>query len=151
VLVLDPRTRQNFGGLALGLDQSGDPVPVVTLDDYALPSLRLLKIDVEGMETDVLGGAVQTINKHRPILYVENDREANSAQLIRMIMDLRYQLFWHLPHIFDANNFNGVAENIFGGVVSINMFCVPAEMPTSITGLRRIADPGESWRLALPR
>ncbi|HWB48514.1 MAG TPA: FkbM family methyltransferase [Stellaceae bacterium] len=146
VPVLDPRVRQNFGGLGLSPGARGDSVPVVRLDDYQLPSLRLLKIDVEGMEPEVLGGAVRTIEQHRPILYVENDRDANSARLIRMITELRYRLYWHLPYIFDARNFNGVAENIFGGVVSINMLCVPAEMPASVIGLRPISDPGDSWR-----
>jgi FkbM family methyltransferase len=41
------------------------------VDFYEFARVDLLKIDVEGMEMDVLLGAEQTIKKHRPILYVE--------------------------------------------------------------------------------
>src|SRR5580704_3368922 len=53
VPVLDPRAQQNFGGLSLGKTSQGEPVSQVMLDRYPLPSLRLLKLDVEGMETEV--------------------------------------------------------------------------------------------------
>jgi FkbM family methyltransferase len=48
-------------------------VPVLTIDSLHLPKCDFLKIDVEGMEQDVLEGAVQSIALHSPVL-VENDR-----------------------------------------------------------------------------
>src|SRR5262249_11882753 len=47
----------NFGGLALGQWEKGDEVPLHTLDSYSLKSCHLIKIDVEGMEREVLEGA----------------------------------------------------------------------------------------------
>lgn len=41
------------------------------IDDYELPSVGFIKIDVEGHELSVLGGAERTIEKHRPNLLIE--------------------------------------------------------------------------------
>lgn len=46
-------------------------VPMVHLDSLNLPRLDLLKIDVEGMELEVLEGAAKCISEYRPIMYVE--------------------------------------------------------------------------------
>ncbi len=51
----------NFGGLSLSHEKRGEPVPVVCLDTLTLPSLKLLKVDVEGMEHEVLSGARHAI------------------------------------------------------------------------------------------
>jgi FkbM family methyltransferase len=145
VPVLDPRAQQNFGGLSLGKTSQGEPVSQVMLDRYPLPSLRLLKLDVEGMETEVLLGARQTIAQHRPFLYVENDRRDKSTGLIRLIEELGYRSYWHLAPLFNPANFAGHAENVFGGVVSINMISLPNESPVSITGFRPVAGPDDWW------
>ena len=58
----------NVGGQSLKVGRAG--VKVVTLDDYGLAPATI-KIDVEGMEMNVLYGAKQTIADHRPLLYVE--------------------------------------------------------------------------------
>jgi FkbM family methyltransferase len=59
-------------------------VPVVHLDALNFPRLDLIKIDVEGMEIDVLAGAAKCIGERRPILFVEalkNDQSALRAWL----------------------------------------------------------------------
>ncbi|HEX3865006.1 MAG TPA: FkbM family methyltransferase [Stellaceae bacterium] len=146
VPLLDHRAKMNFGALSLPLFTSGDQVPLMVLDDFDLPSLRLLKVDVEGMETDVLRGARRTIAQHRPLLYVENDRRDQSEQLIRLIMELGYDLHWHLPFLFNADNFRGRSDDIFPKVASINMLCIPQETTANLTGFRRITGPGDWWR-----
>jgi FkbM family methyltransferase len=46
-------------------------VQQITIDHLKLERVDLLKIDVEGMEADVLAGAENTIRSHKPQLYVE--------------------------------------------------------------------------------
>lgn len=46
-----------------------------TLDSYALPELDLLKIDCEGFEENVLRGAVETLQRCRPVVIVEQKRD----------------------------------------------------------------------------
>jgi FkbM family methyltransferase len=94
---LDPEARNNFGGLSLPGAQQGETVPVVTVDGLGLPACHVIKLDVEGMETEALRGAAATIERFRPIMYVENDREARSAELIGLLQSYRYRLYWHLP------------------------------------------------------
>lgn len=45
--------------------------PTTTLDSYILPQCDIVKIDVEGMETDVLRGAMQTLKRFHPVCIVE--------------------------------------------------------------------------------
>ena len=64
----------NFGGIPL--QPSGqEKVDIVTLDSLGLDRIDLIKIDVEGMEEQVLRGGVETIRRLRPKLYVENGPE----------------------------------------------------------------------------
>lgn len=46
-------------------------VPTTTLDSQKLPRVDLIKIDVEGMEIDVLAGAGDCVAKSHPILFIE--------------------------------------------------------------------------------
>lgn len=143
---LDYAAHGNFGGVSLH-GEAGEPVAVRTLDSFDLPALRLLKIDVEGMEGPVIAGAAAAIRRHRPILYVENDRQDRSPALIRQIRALGYRQFWHLPPLFNPDNQRQVAENVFGTTISINMLCVPEEVPVNVA-LLEVTDPDLSWRTA---
>jgi hypothetical protein len=48
-----------------------DEVPVARLDAISPAMSALIKIDVEGMEPDVLPGPRETIELNHPVLYVE--------------------------------------------------------------------------------
>jgi FkbM family methyltransferase len=130
----------NFGGLSLG-EVEGEPCPMRSLDSYGLPSLRLIKADVEGAEVQLVQGAGETIRRLRPLLYMENDRLEHSAALIKSIMDLGYRLWWHVVPLFNPSNFRGNADNIFGTIGSKNMICIPAEQSASLTAFTEILGP----------
>lgn len=143
---LDYATVNNFGGLSLSQQKHGEPVPVVCLDTLVLPALKLLKVDVEGMEHEVLSGARQTIQKHRPILYVENDRKEKSAALITLIDELGYDMYWHLPGLYNPDNFAGNAHNIFSSILSCNLLCVPKTSSLTLNGFRKVSGPDDWWQ-----
>lgn len=138
----------NFGGLSLSSDPNGEAVPVVALDTLALSSLRLLKIDVEGMEYEVLSGARQLIATHSPLLYVENDRIEKSPALITLIESLGYDMYWHLPTLYNPANFAGNADNVFPRVISSNLLCVPKASALTIEGFRKVTGPHDWWQVA---
>ena len=123
---LDSTRPQNFGGLSIGGPQPGESVRLVRLDSLDLPACHLLKVDVEGMELDVLRGAADTIRRHAPVIYAENDRDDRSPALIEHLQTLGYRCFWHLPPYVRIPNFLGNTRNEFPGLVSVNMLCVPA-------------------------
>lgn len=136
----------NFGGVSLSTaDAAGEDVQLVTLDRFTLPSLQLLKIDVEGMEREVLLGARETIARHRPLIYVENDRQEKSPQLIGLLQQLGYDLHWHVPSLFNPDNFAGRRDNIFGQIRSINMLGIPGERGIPVSGARRVIGPDDWW------
>jgi FkbM family methyltransferase len=123
---LDPALPQNFGGLSLGGgSERAESVACLTLDRYLdLPRLRLVKIDVEGMERAVIRGGQRLLAKFKPLLYVENDRVEHSESLMRLLDGLGYDLHWHRPPLYSKHNFYGVAENIFPGLASFNLLGV---------------------------
>jgi FkbM family methyltransferase len=65
---------RNTGAASFKTDEAGN-VPMVALDDVLsadeVDSLDLIKIDVEGMQDEVLEGAVRIIRARRPAIWVE--------------------------------------------------------------------------------
>jgi FkbM family methyltransferase len=138
--VLDYRQPLNFGGVSLGQVATGEQVQIATLDSFALPRCRLLKIDVEGMELAVLKGAVETIRRCQPILYLENDRQDRSIALIHYIQSLGYNLFWHRPTLFNPNNFYQNPHNVFGNTLSVNMLGLHPSHGIVINGMEPVTE-----------
>ena len=136
----------NFGGVALTGDGSGTAVRVRCIDELELTRCDLVKVDVEGMERDVVEGARDTIRRHRPVLYVENDRRERSQALIALLLDLGYRLYWHLPYLFNPHNFRGVTRNLFPGIASINVLCLPDARPPPLQRMPALRSPADWWR-----
>lgn len=144
----------NFGGVSLDMlpdVETGMMIDIVPLDSLGLRRCDLLKIDAEGMEQPVLDGARGLINACTPILYVENDRVEQSAELIGTILQLGYRAWWHTPPYFNRDNFFKNPENAWPGVVSINMLCVPKTRKANITGLAEILSPDDRPERERPR
>src|SRR6185437_239538 len=133
----------NFGGVSLGGEQ-GEAVPVATLDQMGLPKARFVKIDVEGMELEVLLGAKAMLARDRPLLYVENDRLEKSEPLVTQLLADGYRMWWHVPPLFNPGNFRDNAENVFGGIRSFNMLCVPRETAAQLEGFQEITKPQDA-------
>ena len=110
--------------MALGAWETGETVPLVTIDDLNLPQCDFMKIDVEGMERKVLFGARKTIRRHQPVLYVENDRPEEAADLLKLLGELGYRMYQHQPPLFRRDNFTGHRENVFEDIVSGNILCL---------------------------
>jgi FkbM family methyltransferase len=138
---LNPRKEFNFGGVTLFNAQNGRRVACHTLDQYAtLSRVDLIKIDVEGMEVDVLRGGEQLLKRFKPVLYVENDRLEKSEALTRLISSFDYRMYWHLPPLFNPDNFFANDKNSYPSVVSVNMLCLHRDSPIHITGFSEVVD-----------
>ncbi|MDB5974749.1 MAG: FkbM family methyltransferase [Nevskia sp.] len=106
-----------FGGEQkefIGQQRIADParqefVDVITVDSLALPRVDLMKIDVEGMEMDVLDGAAQTIESRQPILFLEY-LKGDPIALAERLWRWNYALY-------------GVAKNFLG---------IPARLATHL-------------------
>lgn len=114
---LDYDAPNNFGGLPLAEQAAGDPVARVPIDAWGLDPVDFLKIDVEGMELDVLRGAEQTIARCRPVIAMEADREAQYAHLLAWGMAHDYALYLQTPPLGEQ----------WPSVRSKNLLCLPRE------------------------
>lgn len=93
---LDPRAEalKNTGARFV---QDGGEIPRLRIDDWRLPSLGFLKLDVEGSEPLALRGAAETIVRCKPIVLYENKGlwrrfgEAKNAPN-QVLQDLDYKL-----------------------------------------------------------
>lgn len=98
---------QDFGSISLvGVPGSGkgDRVQIVTIDSLGMHRLDFLKIDVEGMEIEVLTGARLTIESFQPWVWVE---------------------YWK-THVDDIKHqFDGLNYRFFV-LDQLNMLCAPA-------------------------
>jgi hypothetical protein len=142
---VDYNQENNISGLALG-GENGEVVNVATIDGLNLPKCGFIKVDVEGMELEVLKGAAKTIEKLRPVLYVDNHRMEKSPALITYLQSLDYALYWHVAPLYDPANFYQNATNEFGGAVSASLLGVHKSVSSEIAGLRKVEGPDSDWR-----
>jgi FkbM family methyltransferase len=135
----DP-SRPVLGTVSVG--HGMERVRIVTIDSLRLRRCDFIKVDVEGFECQVLRGARETVGRTRPLLYVENDRVARSGELLRLLTELGYACHPHAPPLFNPMNFFGNPENVFGGIASRNLLCVPNERaPVGLVGVGAAVQP----------
>lgn len=99
-------------------DEAGEEVEMITLDSLNLAACHLIKIDVEGMEIDVLRGAAKTIKAHRPLIYMECQPDERSKASLKLLKSMGYATWWH------------------GDIGSPNILGSPLERPLSVMGLK---------------
>lgn len=137
VLMLDPFSRQNFGGLSIGSEQ-GMEVTMLPLDALTLNRCCLIKIDVEGMEQDVIEGGRNFIARFCPLIYAENNQPEKAQGLIDLIKGLGYYVYEHMAAGWNPCNFRGTTHNLIHGAYrESNIFCVPCDINLSLN-LRRL-------------
>lgn len=92
-LEMRPSAQTEFIGQAIDYSEAGTvQVTCVTIDELGLKRLDLLKIDVEGMEAEVLEGAAASLSAFRPIVVAEHIKSGWDA-LASPLSALGYTLF----------------------------------------------------------
>ena len=82
-----------------------ESVDIYTIDGIDLPRLDFIKIDVEGMEIEVIKGGAETIKKYRPYCWIEQ---------------------WNVDKNLLKAQFNGLDYVIYQ-MDGANILCVPKE------------------------
>ncbi len=145
VPVLDVTKVDNWGGLSLEHTKEGEPVEVITLDSLKLSRCDFLKIDVEGMELQVLKGGTGLIHDCRPVIYAEADREEKKKAMFSWLHENNYKIYAHNPPLYNPKNYFGNPDNVFlsedgkAQVVSFNVLCIPQDR-MSIQGMQEITE-----------
>jgi len=90
-LELRQRANNEFIGQAINYTENTAQIRKVALDEFNLPRVDFIKLDVEGMELEALEGAEKTIKTSRPILLVEKIK-SSGEQLHGWFSDRGYVL-----------------------------------------------------------
>lgn len=102
---------ENLGGQSIEIGE-GD-IRIVALDELELPGrVRLIKVDVEGMELPVLQGAAGLIEKDRPLVYVEC-MNADHYKCTSNWMESHGYVYW--------DTFNATPTHLFRPAESVSL------------------------------
>lgn len=80
----------------------GESIKLAPLDQWNLPRLAFMKVDIEGMEVRALEGAKETIKRCKPVMYIEVNRGAlvragtSPEELIQWLHDNNYRIEGHI-------------------------------------------------------
>ena len=143
----------NFGGVPLGLAGTPtEPATTVALDGLKLAKCRLIKIDAEGMETQVLRGARATLDAYGPILYLENDRPGASKTLSALLSEIGYHAYWSIASYFTRSNFYCNTENIWPDhAPAANLLCFSVRHEMRIPEAEPFLGDSDDWQSAMNR
>jgi len=105
-------TKFNFGKTTLC---EGNDVIVTTLDSISdIPSIDFIKIDVRGMEYDVLKGAERSINYFQPKLLIKMQHQELYGKIYDLLKNLNYNIYWFNVATYTTDNHKQNKEDIFG-------------------------------------
>lgn len=147
-------TEYNFGALSLS-DQHQEydgEVDMIAIDSFCSDlSPSFIKVDVEGMESDVISVARETIKRCKPILYVENNGE-DSSKIWDVLQQIGYTAYWSIGPYFNPNNAFGNKTNIWPTVMpSVNLICVPSDSEHKFLDLQVLIGPDDNWKKVMQR
>lgn len=115
-------------------------IEAITVDSLNLPRLDFAKIDVDGCEQFAIEGMRETIERCRPIIFIENEIPDKAEKLTATIIEHKYRGYWYRPPLYRVQNHAGELRNIFPGTVAIMQIFIPEEMDLEVKGCDEISD-----------
>lgn len=124
-----PNLKNNFGSFSLNAlrNLNGTGIELRTLDEFRIVHLDFIKIDVEGMEIDVLLGGEATISRDRPVIFAEVNSLQGGVPLLQWCVSHQYLMFCALHPAYNQNNFAGNSANFFSNAIEVGALLVPQE------------------------
>jgi FkbM family methyltransferase len=122
--------KRNFGALGFTTETDAkEPILMLPLDQIAPPNTRLVKVDVEGFEPEVLKGASALIRSHAAVWLVEAtiQHPQAAATSIRTFMEAGYSVHWlYAPFATPKSEKGSPTEP---GVGDSNIVALPPGVP----------------------
>lgn len=141
---LDPTiSHTNTGSFEIEKNPGDYEIEIISIDDLQLPKCDFIKCDTEGMGTDVLYGAENTIRKFLPTIYIEREYDDKGKSIVDFLHKLKYKIYKHDPTLYnDSNFFNDVYDAYLtytdypnvNYYVNYNWLCVPETFEKSVQG-----------------
>lgn len=136
---VDTNQSINFGALSLdsndgSLTSDTYRIQVSTIDALGIEKIDLIKLDVEGMERNVLDGAIESISRNRPVVFCECNSLNAGNDVLEYCRALKYDAYGFLASAYNPDNFNAVDENIFGDAKELALILIPRENVANYLG-----------------
>lgn len=152
VPVINPLAKTNAGSVNIEGHTAGDSVRLITIDSLKLARCNLIKVDVEGMERKVLLGARETIQRTRPLMFVENNTPENSEELISLLLELNYKCWWFFTEYKNREDIQGRPfKEGEGFKPDFNLICIPAELNINVAGFQPVLGKDDTGAAAIDR
>jgi FkbM family methyltransferase len=92
---------EGLGGSS-NVNENGEMrIPQVTIDMFGITNLSIIELDVEGFEGEALNGALQTIQREKPIVAIEDNRRTGGPVLANLgykkVCRVSGLLYWAHP------------------------------------------------------
>lgn len=100
-------------------------VRVRALDDMGIARVNLMKVDVEGMELQLLRGAEQTITRDNPIIFLEINSLAGSLGFLPWAEQHDYLAYGVNVAAFNPDNHAQAEANVFGSAREAGLLLIP--------------------------
>ena len=110
VPAIDLSGSSNLGGTSLlETDRmetaSSEAIQISTIDSFAFSKVDFMKIDVEGMESQVLMGAYDTIRRCGPVIFLEVNSLEGGVPVLEFSKHNDYRSYLCLTTAYNKNNF----------------------------------------------
>jgi FkbM family methyltransferase len=113
-------------------------VNTTSVDRLGLEALHLLKVNEPGTLVALLAGADETMRRCRPNVYFRLGTTEQAVAEIKVLKELGYRCWSHLPYQFNPDNYAGNGDNIFPGLVHQNVIAAPIDGRMDFDRLREI-------------
>ncbi|MDX5371663.1 MAG: FkbM family methyltransferase [Pseudomonadaceae bacterium] len=99
-------------------------IQVQPLDSCNIPRVSFMKVDVEGMELQLLKGAEHTIRRDLPIIFLEVNTLQGSYEFLHWADEHGYAAFGINVPAFNPCNYTGQTANIFGSAREVALLLI---------------------------
>lgn len=140
-------TSGNYGECKLS--NEGQDTELVKIDSLDIEKPDLIKIDVEGHEYQVFCGMINTIKKHKPVIFYENLHGDKFPEIYDMLTELNYKIYYVPVSNYNIENYNNNPFNIFGNGGVLNNLAVQSDI--EITGLHQMIDRDDTFEKLIKR
>jgi tetratricopeptide (TPR) repeat protein len=112
--------------------EAASPVVTETLDELQLERLDWLKINDGILALEVLDGAMDTLWRLRPLLFIAAADEPALTRLARRAQAFSHRCWRMETALFNPHNFNRRDTDIFSGRTALALLAIPEEIDVDI-------------------
>ena len=103
----------------------------------------MVKLDIEGMEREVLLGDAEYLRSRMPVIWAECNEDPESLQLLGALKWLKYEVTYVAFPVFRSDNFNGSDDLIYPMAYEAALVAGPANLVEQLAARAGELVPGE--------